>query len=129
MKISGCTVHFVTEDMDAGPIVAQAAVPVLDGDTAETLAARILAAEHKLYPLRAGAGCLGSQPRLEDGRVRLDGAALTRRQLFFATTLSDCSAAANTPGQIALSRAGCEPGHCLQGRVLPVGHKPRPQRR
>ena len=56
MRISGCTVHFVTAEIDAGPIIAQAAVPVLAGDTAETLADRILRAEHKLYPhaLRAG---------------------------------------------------------------------------
>jgi phosphoribosylglycinamide formyltransferase-1 len=49
-KISGCTVHFVRTEMDAGPIVAQAAVPVVDGDTADSLAARVLAAEHRLYP-------------------------------------------------------------------------------
>tara|TARA_R110000868_G_scaffold360012_1_gene622041 strand:+ start:4461 stop:5078 length:618 start_codon:yes stop_codon:yes gene_type:complete len=49
-KISGCTVHFVRAAMDEGPIVAQTAVPVLEGDTPETLAARILEAEHKLYP-------------------------------------------------------------------------------
>jgi formyltetrahydrofolate-dependent phosphoribosylglycinamide formyltransferase len=49
MKVAGCTVHFVTEGVDEGPIVAQAAVPVLDGDTAETLAARVLTAEHRLY--------------------------------------------------------------------------------
>lgn len=49
-KISGCTVHFVRAAMDEGPIVAQAAVPVLEGDTPETLAARILVEEHKLYP-------------------------------------------------------------------------------
>lgn len=47
---AGCTVHVVTEDLDAGPIVAQARVPVLAGDTAETLAARVLMEEHKLYP-------------------------------------------------------------------------------
>ncbi len=51
VRISGCTVHFVREEMDSGPIVGQAAVPVLEGDDAETLAARVLAAEHKLYPL------------------------------------------------------------------------------
>ncbi|ASY62288.1 Phosphoribosylglycinamide formyltransferase [Sinorhizobium sojae CCBAU 05684] len=51
MKIAGCTVHFVTEGMDDGPIIAQAAVPVLAGDTPETLAARILTVEHKIYPL------------------------------------------------------------------------------
>jgi phosphoribosylglycinamide formyltransferase-1 len=50
VKIAGCTVHFVVPEMDAGPIIAQAAVPVLDGDTADRLATRILAAEHKLYP-------------------------------------------------------------------------------
>lgn len=49
-KVSGCTVHFVRAAMDEGPIVAQAAVPILEGDTAETLAARILIEEHKLYP-------------------------------------------------------------------------------
>jgi phosphoribosylglycinamide formyltransferase-1 len=50
-RISGCTVHFVTPDLDAGPIIAQAAVPVLAGDTADSLAARILRQEHRLYPL------------------------------------------------------------------------------
>lgn len=51
MKIAGCTVHFVTEGMDDGPIIAQAAVPILAGDTPETLAARVLTVEHKIYPL------------------------------------------------------------------------------
>ncbi len=50
VKISGCTVHVVTADMDAGPIIAQAAVPVQEGDTADTLAARILVEEHRLFP-------------------------------------------------------------------------------
>jgi phosphoribosylglycinamide formyltransferase-1 len=50
VRISGCTVHFVTADLDAGPIIAQAAVPVLPDDTAETLAQRILRQEHRLYP-------------------------------------------------------------------------------
>ncbi len=49
-KISGCTIHFVRAEMDEGPIVAQAAVPVLADDTAETLALRVLEAEHHLYP-------------------------------------------------------------------------------
>jgi phosphoribosylglycinamide formyltransferase-1 len=48
-KITGCTVHFVDEYLDAGPIVAQAAVPVLDDDTVETLSARILREEHRVY--------------------------------------------------------------------------------
>ena len=49
-KISGCTIHFVRAEMDEGPIVAQAAVPVLADDTVETLALRVLEAEHRLYP-------------------------------------------------------------------------------
>jgi len=51
VRIHGATVHFVVPEMDSGPIIAQAAVPVHDGDTEQTLAARVLAAEHRLYPL------------------------------------------------------------------------------
>ena len=51
VKFSGCTVHFVRDAVDTGPIIAQAVVPVIDGDDEEALAARILAAEHRLYPL------------------------------------------------------------------------------
>ncbi len=51
VKLSGCTAHFVRTEMDAGPIIAQAAVPVLPGDSADDLAKRVLEAEHKLYPL------------------------------------------------------------------------------
>ena len=50
VKLHGCTVHLVTQDVDAGPILAQAAVPVLPGDTADSLAARVLAQEHRIYP-------------------------------------------------------------------------------
>ncbi len=49
VKISGCTVHFVDPQLDAGPIILQAAVPVLDGDSVESLSARILAEEHRIY--------------------------------------------------------------------------------
>ncbi|MGI8852904.1 MAG: phosphoribosylglycinamide formyltransferase [Methyloceanibacter sp.] len=49
-QLTGCTVHFVRPELDSGPIVGQAEVPVLDGDTPESLAARVLAAEHRLYP-------------------------------------------------------------------------------
>jgi phosphoribosylglycinamide formyltransferase-1 len=82
VKISGCTVHFVTEEMDAGPILAQAAVPVLGNDTPETLAARILVAEHKLYPLALALVASG-RARLQDGRVRIDGAEGEPGALFF----------------------------------------------
>ena len=50
MNFSGCTVHFVDETLDGGPIIAQRVVPVLEGDTVETLSARILEQEHQLYP-------------------------------------------------------------------------------
>ena len=50
VKVSGCTVHFVDETLDGGPIIAQRAVPVMEDDTVETLSARILEQEHKLYP-------------------------------------------------------------------------------
>jgi phosphoribosylglycinamide formyltransferase-1 len=61
----GCTVHFVTPDVDGGPIVAQAEVPVLPGDDAQTLAARVLEAEHRLLPQVVGDFCAG--------RIVLDG--------------------------------------------------------
>ena len=67
-KISGCTVHFVDEYLDAGPIVAQAAVPVLDDDTVETLSARILREEHRIYP-EAIRLVLSGQLRIEGRRV------------------------------------------------------------
>ena len=66
VKITGCTVHFLVPELDAGPIIAQAAVPVLPGDTPETLAARVLEEEHKLYP--------AALRLVAEGRVRLDDA-------------------------------------------------------
>jgi len=73
VKLSGCTVHFVTEGVDEGPIIIQAAVPILAGDTPETLAARILVEEHKIYPQAVQ---LYAEERLKvDGRiVRIRGA-------------------------------------------------------
>lgn len=68
MKIAGCTIHFVTEGMDEGPIVAQAAVPVAADDTADTLAARVLTVEHRLYPLALKLVAEGTV-RMEDGRA------------------------------------------------------------
>ena len=64
-EMHGATVHLVTVDMDAGPIVCQAAVPVLKGDTAETLGARVLTAEHKIFPL--------ALKWLAEGKVRITG--------------------------------------------------------
>ena len=71
VRIHGCTVHFVTPTLDHGPIVVQAAVPVLDGDDAATLAARVLAQEHRIYPM-AVRWFVEGRLRVVDGRVGLD---------------------------------------------------------
>jgi phosphoribosylglycinamide formyltransferase-1 len=71
VRISGCSVHFVTEEMDAGPIVAQAAVAVHEGETEDALAERILIAEHRLYP-KALSLVASGRARLENERVMLD---------------------------------------------------------
>src|SRR5947209_8965102 len=68
VKITGCTVHFVDEDLDAGPIIIQAAVPVLDCDTVETLSERILKEEHRIYS-EAIRIVLGGKYRIEGRRV------------------------------------------------------------
>ncbi|MCS6800782.1 MAG: phosphoribosylglycinamide formyltransferase [Chloroflexota bacterium] len=65
VKVTGCTVHFVTEEVDAGPIILQAAVPVFDDDTVESLSARILAEEHRLLP--------EAVRLLAEGRLRIEG--------------------------------------------------------
>lgn len=70
VRIAGCSVHFVVPEMDAGPIIAQAAVPVAPGDTAESLAARILRAEHRLYPHALRQVCSG-HARMEGQRTVL----------------------------------------------------------
>lgn len=65
----GCSVHFVTEELDGGPVVAQACLPILPDDSADTLRARVQQAEHRLYPLVAG--------WLATGRLRLSGHGVT----------------------------------------------------
>jgi phosphoribosylglycinamide formyltransferase-1 len=67
---AGCTVHFVTEGMDEGPVILQAEVPVLAGDTPEALAARVLTVEHKSYP--------AALRLLAEGKVRMDGGKTVR---------------------------------------------------
>jgi phosphoribosylglycinamide formyltransferase-1 len=66
VKIHGATVHFVVPEMDSGPIIAQGAVPVREDDSADVLAARVLAVEHQIYPL--------ALRLLAEGRVRVEGA-------------------------------------------------------
>jgi phosphoribosylglycinamide formyltransferase-1 len=65
VRITGCTVHFVVPELDSGPVIAQAAIPVLPDDTEQSIAARTLDAEHKLYPL--------ALKMLAEGRVQLSG--------------------------------------------------------
>ncbi len=73
VRITGCTVHFVRADMDCGPIIAQAAVPVHAGDTPETLASRVLEAEHRIYPLALQLVAEG-RVHVVDEIVRIDAA-------------------------------------------------------
>lgn len=70
VRISGCTVHFVDEDLDSGPIILQAAVEVKDGDTADTLSARILKEEHRIYSEAIGI-VLAGKYRIQGRRVIL----------------------------------------------------------
>jgi phosphoribosylglycinamide formyltransferase 1 len=85
VKIHGATVHFVTAEMDSGPIIAQAAVPVSDADSPATLAARVLAVEHKIYPsaLRLVAEGL---VEVIDGRCYIHGVAAIDTCLLVPTT-------------------------------------------
>lgn len=69
LRVHGCTVHFVTAEVDAGPIIAQAAVPVELADSEDTLAARVLRAEHRLYPIALRMVAEG-KVRMEGGRAR-----------------------------------------------------------
>ena len=72
VRVTGCTVHFVDEYLDSGPIIVQSAVPVLDSDTVETLSARILLQEHVIYPKAIG--------YIVDGRVTIEGRRVTIRE-------------------------------------------------
>jgi phosphoribosylglycinamide formyltransferase-1 len=80
VKIHGCTVHFVTHDLDHGPIIIQAAVPVLSDDTEQTLAARVLSQEHRIYPQAISWLCQDQVKLSEQGRVQF----LYRKQPGFA---------------------------------------------
>ena len=65
VRVTGCTVHFVDEGVDSGPVILQKSVPVMDGDDEETLSARILEQEHQLYPEAVGLFC--------EGRIKMQG--------------------------------------------------------
>ncbi len=85
VRLHGCTVHFVRAAVDEGPIIAQAAVPVLAGDTAETLAERVLCAEHRLYPAALALVAAG-RARVVDERVVIAGAATTATGMLMSPT-------------------------------------------
>lgn len=72
MRVHGCTVHFVTAGMDDGPIIAQAAIPVLPDDTQASLSARVLTVEHQLYPLALRLVATG-KAKMENGKAILTG--------------------------------------------------------
>lgn len=84
VRIAGCTVHFVRPETDTGPIIAQAAVPVIAGDTVESLARRILVQEHRIYPF--------ALRLLAEGRVRVEG----ERAFIFGGD-NDAGAALSSP--------------------------------
>lgn len=77
VKLHGCTVHFVSPVLDHGPVVIQAAVPVLPADTEGTLAARVLAQEHRIYPQAVKWFCEDRLTLTPEGRVAIDGVAGT----------------------------------------------------
>lgn len=81
VRVSGCTAHLVTPDLDSGPIIAQAAVPVLAGDTEETLSARILRQEHRLYPLVVR-WFAEERVNISGGKVTVEGIACDATLLF-----------------------------------------------
>ena len=80
-RLHGASVHFVTEETDGGPVIAQVCVPVYEDDDAATLAERVLAGEHRLYPLVIG-WFAGGRLSLQDDRLLLDGAPLQSPQQF-----------------------------------------------
>jgi len=93
----GASVHFVTDELDGGPLIIQARVPVLAGDDAETLAARVLTREHRIYPLAVRWFAEGRLTLGADGRPHLDGAVLKSPDLLASGSESG-EQASTTPG-------------------------------
>ncbi len=124
-RLHGCTVHLVTAVMDEGPILAQAAVPVLPGDTADSLAARVLAQEHRLYPaalaaivtgrarparmpaLPCSTPCQCRRTRPRTGRsLRFEGPQWHPRHLDGPTTITEPGPTRSTPSSPTGRRSG-----------------------
>jgi len=96
VKVHGASVHFVVPDVDSGPLIAQGAVEVRDDDTAETLAARVLAIEHRIYPT-ALALLASGRVKLVDGRCRIEGSYPTGSSLIVPDGV-DCSTPSDNRG-------------------------------
>jgi phosphoribosylglycinamide formyltransferase-1 len=94
VKIHGASVHFVVPEMDSGPIIAQGAVPVLDDDDERKLAARVLAVEHRIYPLALALVAQG-RVRIVDGRCLIDGGRSAGGDLIVPEILPSPGAATN----------------------------------
>lgn len=92
VRFTGCTVHFVRAEMDHGPIIVQAAVPVLPDDDVERLAARVLAAEHRAYPLALKLIAEG-RVRVRDERVEIAGAAVAPASFLNPPDDATCASA------------------------------------
>ncbi len=88
VRVHGCTVHFVRADVDAGPIVAQAVVPVLAGDTADTLSARLLPVEHRVYPTALALVASG-RARVSGDKVVIDNAPDQDRDRLIVPDMQD----------------------------------------
>ncbi|MCY1663984.1 phosphoribosylglycinamide formyltransferase [Rhizobium sp. SL86] len=84
VRVAGCTVHFVTEGMDEGPSIAQSVVPVLPGDTADSLAARVLTVEHKSYPVALKLVAEGRVRMGADGRVERETAVVGADEMLIS---------------------------------------------
>ncbi len=82
VRIHGATVHFVTAEMDVGPIISQGVVPVLDGDNPEDLAARVLAVEHQIYPKALEAVASG-KAKTEGFRVKIEGSTPSKETFIY----------------------------------------------
>lgn len=87
-RIHGCTVHFLRPELDSGPVIAQAAVPILPSDDAETLAARVLRAEHRIYPMALALVASG-RARVTENRVLIEGEEAEETTLFVPSPLAD----------------------------------------
>ena len=80
-RIAGCTIHFVTAELDCGPIIAQGVVPIIEGDNADDIAARVLAVEHQLFP-QAVADFINGKLKVDGHRVHGDTSAAADTQLL-----------------------------------------------